>query len=708
MIKTLLSLNAREILRVCYQIAIIEILVELFIMFLVLPALRIHFNLTQYWENIFDPLILVMVTTPLIFSFVIKPYKIGRDLAEEELIKLKNIQENNHKDATKQMRDYAEDLQKAMSVANSELSKSERRYELATQATKDGLWDWDVTTNTIYYTERWKAIIGFTNDEFPNDVDSWLRRIHPEDQALVMEMVLGSQCRSNNEPFSCEYRIMHKDESYVWVQNQWLVVQENDHVRVVGSESDISERKRMEEKFIHDALHDGLTGLPNRNLLNERLSQLLLNYKRDPSKKFALLFVDVDNFKRVNDTMGHNFGDLLLINIAQRLRESVREVDTVARLGGDEFAILITEAENRDSLEELILRILANVKRPMNIKKQKVAQDISVGVLFSDASHRYSTPESILADADMALYRTKENAKGRYTFFDENMHNDILQHFEIGNNLKDALEHQQIELYYQPIVNIDKDKVAGFEALMRWNHPKYGVISPASFIPVAEESDIIHHLGKYTINTAIEQIKKWSQVFERDDWYISINVSGKQLERDDVLKQLEEAIVENNIKPENVQIEITESVLYANADRVLILLEGFKKLGVRLAIDDFGAGYSSLGTFSKYPFDVIKIDKAFIDDIDANDKSAMMVQVIHALAETLNLAVIAEGVEKSTQVSALKKLGCFNIQGYYFSKPTNATQMQSFLERGAIPSQWNPINANILETKKIEELKTKK
>lgn len=688
------SLTNTELLKIVIKIAGIVMIVRTLLMVLLFPALEsIGISFSPFWQNIVVPILLAGIIAPILGYWIIGPYVRDRDQA----FKLA-MDEKSEKEAF--LSDQSKTLEKVIEQATEELQKTQERYEFVEKATNDGLWDWDVSSDTIYFSPRWKGMIGFSDADFPNDRTAWITRIHPDDRDWVVSILDFASKLDAETTGECTYQILHKDEYYIWVQMQWIHTQSVEGGRVLGAQTDITDKKKMEEQLIHDSLHDGLTGLPNRNLLHDRISQNLIRFKRDANERFVLLFIDVDNFKRINDTLGHLIGDQVLIKLSERLLEVCRESDTVARLGGDEFAILMPYYQSQKKLEAAIKRLLAYVNKPLKLSRTTVNPNVSIGVVVSETYHRNSMPEKILMDADLALYRTKEYSKGSYSIFDLKMRDKMSEQFEIGNSLDQALAQDEIMVFYQPIVDVGESVIKGFEALVRWKHPRHGWISPASFIPIAEESEFIHKLGHYVVDQALLQLQEWNLLFKRSDWLMSVNVSGRQFDRQDLISYLKSSLEKYKIDPRQLQVELTETILSVRHTELEDDLKALKEMGVKLAIDDFGTGISSLSTFFRYPFDAIKIDKSFVDDIETSERSKVMVRLIQTLAHTMSIQTVAEGVETFGQIDMLRGFGCHYIQGYYFSKPLDAVEMTELLSENMDPSNWNLLEGKPLKLKK--------
>ncbi len=472
-----------------------------------------------------------------------------------------------------------------------------------------------------------------------------------------------------------EKRYIHKLGHAVWVLlSVSLITEAKSHApRFIFQIQDITDRKRAEQKLAHDALHDSLTGLPNRALFMDHLKMAIARASRLSEKVFAVLFLDFDRFKVVNDSLGHLVGDKLLIAIARRLEGCLRPADTIARLGGDEFTILLEEIKSTDEATQLAERIQKELTAPFNINDHEVYIAASIGIASSQIG--YQKPEEILRDADTAMYHAKSLGKARYVLFDKRMHTQALKTLQMETDLRHAVERQEFFLVYQPIVSLRTLRLIGFEALLRWQHPERGIVSPAEFIPVAEETGYIAQIGEWTLEEACRQIQRWQQHLpEKLPFAVSVNLSGKQLVRGDLQEKVLQILERTKTDPQQLKLEITESVVMENIETASGILEELRSLGIQLSIDDFGTGYSSLSYLHRLPIDTLKIDRSFVQQMTENGENAEIVRTIIALAKNLNMAVIAEGVETGEQLCNLQQLDCENGQGYLFSKPIGADE----------------------------------
>lgn len=558
--------------------------------------------------------------------------------------------------------------------AESTLRESEERYALAVDGANDGLWDWNLKTGTLYFSPRWKLMLGYEDDEIDNNLVAWMNRLHPEDIERV-KIEIANHIEGLTAYFQSEYRILHKDGTYYWMLCRGLAVRDTTAraYRIAGSQTDITKRKKVEERLLYDALHDALTGLSNRALFIDRLRHALEIAKRRDSYLFAVLFLDLDRFKIVNDSLGHTAGDQLLIAFVQRLEQHLRSCDTLARLGGDEFVILLEDINAPDDAIQIAQRIQELLLMPFNLSGQEVYTTASVGIALSTIN--YEHPEEILRDADTAMYRAKATGKACYQVFSPSMHARALTLLHLENDLRRAIERQEFQLHYQPIVSLATGKIHGFEALVRWQHPERGLIPPLDFIPIAEETGLIIPIGSWVLQEACRQMRAWQEQFPEDsDLSISVNISAKQFSQLDLIEQISHILQETKLNARSLKLEITESVIMENPKVAAIMLSQLRELGVELYIDDFGTGYSSLNYLQQFQVDALKIDRSFISAIGANGKKPELVQTIITLARNLGMDVVAEGVETIEQLAQLRTLErkYAHGQGYLFSKPVNS------------------------------------
>ncbi|MFQ5857549.1 MAG: EAL domain-containing protein [Anaerolineae bacterium] len=451
---------------------------------------------------------------------------------------------------------------------------------------------------------------------------------------------------------------------------------------------DITERKRAEEQLLHGAFHDALTGLPNRALFMDRLGRSIERAKRREDHLFAVLFLDLDRFKVVNDSLGHTIGDQLLIAMAPRLEGCVRATDTVARLGGDEFVILLEDIEAVSDATRVAGRIREVLTVPFNLDGHEMFTTASIGIVLSATS--YEQPEDILRDADIAMYRAKALGKARYELFDAAMRDHVVARLRLETDLRRAIERQEFEIHYQPIVSLADGRIAGFEALLRWQHPEHGLVSPGEFIPVAEETGLIVPIDQWVLRETCGQMRAWQAQFPADPpLTISVNLSSKQFAQPDLIEQIEQVLRETGLDARSLKLEITESVIMENGESAAVMLSRLRALGVQVHMDDFGTGYSSLSYLHQFPIDTIKIDRSFIGKMGVDGNNSEIAQAIVMLARDLGMDVIAEGVETAEQLVRLRALECEYGQGYHFSKPLDSEAAGALIaEALAVGGRW--------------------
>jgi len=447
---------------------------------------------------------------------------------------------------------------------------------------------------------------------------------------------------------------------------------------IVTTCEDISERKRVEEELERQALYDTLTQLPNRTLFNDRLAQSLSKTRRKKDYSFGVLFLDLDRFKLINDSLGHTVGDQLLTEFATRLLDCLRPGDTAARVGGDEFTILLDDINHISDATHVAHRIQQELSRPFKLGHHEIFTTASIGIALS--SEAYGRSNDLLRDADIAMYRAKAQGRARYQVFDSGMHDTVVFQLQLENDLRRALERKEFRAFYQPTVCLFTGKLTGFEALMRWQHPQRGLILPEEFIPLSEETGLIIPMGLWILREACEQMQKWTIQFpSQRGLTISVNLSGVQIGEADLVQQVEQILAETKLDPNVLTLEMTESVLMAHGQEVTDRLKQLKSLGVRLHIDDFGTGYSSLSYLHRLPVDTLKIDRSFVSGIGKGEERGEIVGTIATLAHNLGMEVIAEGVETAAQLSQVKALKCQSAQGFYFSRPVDGESAENLI-----------------------------
>jgi diguanylate cyclase (GGDEF)-like protein/PAS domain S-box-containing protein len=520
-------------------------------------------------------------------------------------------------------------------------------------------------------------ILGYSEREMI--ITDFLTVIHPDDLSVAVEAIKRLR-KGNSTIDQCEVRFQHKSGHKVW--GLWSAsLAGGSHAAstpLVFQIQDITDRKRAEEQLQHEAMHDVLTGLPNRAMFIDHLELAIARAQRNESRKFAVLYVDLDRFKIINDSLGHAVGDQLLKEVAVRLWKCVRAGDTVARLGGDEFVLLLEDIYEENEAIEVAERIKSELASSFTLNGREVFTTVSVGVASSWTS--YHQAEGLIRDADAAMYRAKSLGKNRHEIYDSAMHAQVNDLLQMETALRMAVERQELMVYYQSIVDLETFKISGFEALVRWNHPERGFISPANFIPLAEETGLIVDIGEWVLREACRQMERWQKIFPSDPpLFVSVNLSSKQFIQSDLIQRVTQIIEETKINPEGLKLEITESAVMDNVETATEMLKKLRALGIKLSIDDFGTGYSSLSYLHRFPIDTLKVDRSFVVNMSEDSENVEIVRTIVSLAQNLGMNVIAEGVETKEQLAALRKLGCENGQGYLFSKPVNAKTAENLI-----------------------------
>ncbi len=705
-------------------------------------------------------------------------------------------------------RDDLDEVTTALEAINQELKE---RMELALLGTNDGLWDWNILDNSVYFSPRWKEILGFGDDELSNEVASWSDRIHPDDVEETWADV-HKNVNGETEYYENVHRLKHKAGHWVWILDRGkvhynengiacrmlgthtditeektmqlkyahqaqIIEQVHDsvistdldgvilswnkgsktllgykanemlgqHIRsiylkedyealdnnidllkkrgkyrtvvrlvkkngdivytelslsllrdekenpigMVGYAQDITERKRVEEELHiqrvnlqHQAYHDALTELPNRTLFNDRLEQAVEKAKRN-STLFALFFIDLDRFKQINDSLGHAVGDELLKVVTERLQATIRKEDTLARLGGDEFTIIIEDLSNAQDSSILAQKILEVLQQPIEIDAHILYVSSSIGISLYPQDD--TNAGNLLKYADAAMYRAKEEGRNNFQFYSAEMTELALERLVMTTSMRQALKNDEFVIHYQPQVDAEKKVLIGMEALVRWQHPTRGLLSPIHFLPLAEETGMIIELDHWVMRTAIKQVAAW-YAEGLEPGVLSVNLSMKQLEHPDFIRLVQETVETCNFKPQWLKLEVTEGQVMQKPEEAIAKLGQINALGIGISVDDFGTGYSSLASLKRLPINTLKIDRSFIIDVAEGTEDGAIVKAIIALAKSLELNLIAEGVETTLQKEFLLTNGCKNIQGYYYSRPVHGADIYAMLTNG--PEQF--------------------
>jgi diguanylate cyclase (GGDEF)-like protein/PAS domain S-box-containing protein len=559
------------------------------------------------------------------------------------------------------------------------LKQSEERYALAVRGSRDGLWDWDLIADSVYYAPRWKQMLGLKDETISDSPDEWISRIDERDMGAFMQE-FDQHLRGEDEVFEVELRMRHYNGHTIWMLCRGAVVRDDRGraIRVAGSLADINEIKQVQDELRRIAEHDRLTGLPNRKLFQNRLNKAVERGRQNQDFKFAVLFFDFDRFKVINDSLGHDVGDALLIDIADQFRRILRDNDTAARFGGDEFVVLLNDLKSYDEALLAGNRLLNTFAKPHRLMGHEVISTASIGLVTNESG--YANPDDMLRDADAAMYQAKEAGKARIIVFDQQMHQQALDRLQMEADLREALQNDEFHLVYQPIISLEAGELHGFEALLRWDHPKRGTVSPADFIPIAEDTGLIVPIGEWVLRNACRQLYKWNYI-DRPELPITLNVnlSMRQVCHPNIIETIRSAVEDAGIETQHLKLEVTESTIIDDRHDMVPLLNQIKDLGISLAMDDFGTGHSSLGNLHRLPVDVLKIDQSFIKSMSANRQLAAVMHAIITLAHELGMQTVAEGIETPEQLVMLQSLDCNFGQGYYFKRPMKTDQATRYL-----------------------------
>jgi diguanylate cyclase (GGDEF)-like protein/PAS domain S-box-containing protein len=558
------------------------------------------------------------------------------------------------------------------------LKRNEERLSLAAEGANDGLWEWDLRSQEFYVSTRWRSLLGMSEAAAIIRPEEWVNRVHDDDIVALRE-ALEAHVSGKTDHFQLEHRIRHENGTYRRFLCRAVAVRGSDRPRIAGSLTDITERAKEQEQLRSAGFRDPLTGLINRNVFVEGLGRRLEEFKRKRGDRFAVLYLDLDRFKVVNDSLGHLVGDELLIAVSRRLESCLRPSDALARLGGDEFAILLNGLGDEQQANVIAFRIQESLSAPFSIGGREVFTSASIGI--APGLVEYTNPEEIMRDADTAMYHAKQRGKARHELFDADMHARTRDRLGLENDLRHAVSNNDFEVQYQPIVSLATSTCVGFESLVRWSR-NGEAISPATFIPIAEELGLIEALGSWIMEEACHTFADWQRRFPTSglNW-ITINVSSRQLMQQNFMRIVEQVVQRSGIKPSDMRVEVTETALMDSPHVAAEVLRELRDFGVKIYLDDFGTGFSSLSHLHRLPVDALKIDRSFVKSLLVPDRPAT-VESILALARTLNTSVVAEGIENAGEARELERLGCTHAQGFYFSRPLAKHAIEALLNAG--------------------------
>lgn len=564
--------------------------------------------------------------------------------------------------------------------AQDALQASHERWERAVEGTGDGLWDWGIETGEVLYSNRFREIFGYSEQNFPDRIESWSSRVHPDDLPAAMD-ALDTALRSR-DPVAFEYRFLCRDGSWKWVRSRGVAVGHGKNgmpTRMTGTIGDISEKRESEERIWYQANFDALTSLPNRRLFRDRLDQEVRKAHR-ADHSLCLMFIDLDRFKEVNDLLGHDAGDQLLVEAAYRLTGCVRASDTVARLGGDEFTVILPELSDLAYVENVAQKILERLAAPFFLHQQTVYVSASIGITLYQADA--STSEQLISNADQAMYAAKNAGRNQFRYFTPSMQEKAQHRLRLANDLRKALAAGQLEVVYQPVVDLATGQIAKAEALLRWNHPLLGRVAPAHFIPIAEETGLINEIGDWVFKQAAGCSQQWQEHLGKTV-QISVNASPVQIRSTEPGVNWLHYLEMLGLLGSSIVVEITEGLLLNASTTVADKLFEYRDAGIQVAIDDFGTGYSSMQYLKKFDIDYLKIDQSFVRDMVTDPSDRTIVKSIIVMAHELGLQVIAEGIENDEQKELLRTAGCDYAQGFLFSKGVSPVAFEQLMAREA-------------------------
>ncbi|MDP8992299.1 MAG: EAL domain-containing protein [Actinomycetota bacterium] len=558
----------------------------------------------------------------------------------------------------------------------------QERLSEAQEVARMGSWEWSVHTGHVTWSDELYRLVGEQPGRFVPTSEALLSKVHPDDRDAVEADL--RRTLEEGRAHARDFRLVLPDGTVRWVHGRGRVAAYRDGVPAVlsGTAQNITERKELENELVHQAFHDPLTNLANQALFRDRVQHALARVARQPDLRLAVLFLDLDNFKTVNDSLGHTTGDDLLTAVAERLRGCLRTTDTAARLGGDEFAVLVEDLEALNDAVDMANRVLSALQQPFTVARREVFVSASVGIAFDTPG---TQSDQLLRNADLAMYTAKRRGKARYEIFQPEMHTAAMDRLEIEADLRRALDRGELTLRYQPIVVLGTGRISGLEALIRWDHPERGMLRPDLFVPLAEETGLIGELGRQVLVSACAQARRWQLEHPTDPpLRVSVNLSPRQLLDDALAEQIPGALGASGLPPSALVLEITESAMMHDTESAVRKLHALKDLGVWLAVDDFGTGYSSLSYLQRFPIDILKIDRSFVSGIESDDEKLSLVRAIVSLAQTLRLQTVAEGVETARQAEVVTRLGCDLAQGYHLAPPMDVEVLGEVLRRGFI------------------------
>lgn len=545
--------------------------------------------------------------------------------------------------------------------AHRRLRHTEERFSLLMTGSNEGLWDWDLRTGKVYFSPFWKQLLGHEDQEVGDTLSEWLDRVHPEDRDRVWDE-LQEHLQDKAASFSSQQRLRHADGTYRWMVVRGVAARdrEGSAVRMAGSLADVTASR----------LYDALTGLPNRTLMLDRIERAIARSQRKSELIFALLMVTVDRWDILETHLDESEVRTVLATLGKRLQLLMRTADTVARLEGPTFAVHMDEIRHVSDAQRVAGRVAQALEAPIELAGREVQVTTSIGIALSVTG--YERPEDIVRDATLAMSQARSQGGNRQEMFDQKMQSEVGLRIRLESDLRRAIDREEFQVYYQPIVSLETWRISGFEALIRWKHPERGLVSPAEFIPVSEETGLIVRIGEWVLREAARQMKLWRDMHPDLDLAISVNLSGRQVAEPNLVETIQQVMADTGLPPEHLKLELTETLLMQHYDTAIETMHRLRDLGIKLSMDDFGTGYSSLSHLHRFPIDYLKVDRSFVGRVGEDPRETEIVRVIVGLGRNLGMKVIAEGIETREQAGFLRGLECEYGQGYYFARPLSA------------------------------------
>ena len=613
-----------------------------------------------------------VIVTAIIFYFIIRRTLVLYKNANDTVLRGYEELSATHEELMA-MNEELEEQNSRLETQHNDLSIIQERYQLAVEGANDGIWDWDIINDVYFVTDKWKQLLGYAPDEIGNTIYAWERLIEPQDWEVTKGNVKQYIIDEKKDFYESTYRVLHKSGAYRWILSRGKGVRyKNGKVtRIAGSHTDITERVQLEEKLQLLAYYDNLTGLPNRILFEEEVTKAIRKHE-----KIAIINIDMDDLKHVNDMFGNKIADCYIQHIAKLMTDLSSFHDMAARLNGDQFAILLTQVDTQQDISDKLDFLLHKIRKPWSYKGQDIYGTVSMGITV--CPEHGTDVSTLIQNAEIAMFQQKEKGKNGYLFFQPAMYEKTLYYIQMNRQLREAIEKEEFVLYYQPQYDLKTGNMTAMEALIRWNHPQKGVISPMEFIPVAEKTGQITLISEWVLSNAIRQRREWEEKGYQSV-KIAVNLSGQCITESDTIDKICRKLGEAGIQPGEIEIEVTETSVMIDMGKAKENLQKLRNFGITIAMDDFGTGYSSLTYLHELPLDILKIDREFIKNVKNKETDASIYKTVVEMAHSMKLSVVAEGIETKEQNEFLLKSNCDIGQGFYFSRPLPAIEIEKIM-----------------------------